>query len=148
MNLLCTLFSIGCLVLRSLGVGGATLSGAASVHDGDTLYIQPSPSGFGRTSNRQAIRLAGIDAEELDEPNGYAAKAHLILLIRGRPVTCALDGWSYQRRVGTCTAGSDSLNARMVADGYALDCAYYSKGIYATLEPSGVRQRLRSKPYC
>ena len=127
MNLLCTLLAITC----------GTITGPAHVYDGDTLYI-----------DHQAIRLAGIDAEELDEPNGYAAKAHLIILIRGRRVTCTLGGWSYQRRVGTCTAGSDNLNARMVRDGYALDCAYYSKGIYATLEPSGVRFKLKQKGYC
>lgn len=127
---LCTLLTIGC--------ASTSITGAASVYDGDTLYI-----------NSQAIRLAGIDAEELDEPNGYAAKAHLILLIRGRSVTCSLGGWSYQRRVGVCYAGSkDSLNAQMIRDGYALDCAHYSNGLYATLAPAGARQRLKQKGYC
>ncbi len=129
MNLLCTLFNIFC---------ASSISGAAYVIDGDTISI-----------NYQHIRLAGIDAEELDEPNGYAARAKLILLIRGRNVVCSLDGSrSYDRKVGTCFAGATNLNAQMVASGYALDCAHYSKGLYATLEPSGVRQRLRSKPYC
>jgi endonuclease YncB( thermonuclease family) len=55
MTWLCTLLKIGCTV--------GTLSGSAYVHDGDTIYI-----------DRQPIRLAGIDAEELDEPHGIAAR--------------------------------------------------------------------------
>lgn len=125
MNLLCTLFALTCT--------SGTITGPATVYDGDTIYVANQP-----------VRLSGIDAEELDEPNGYAAKAHLILLIHGRQVTCNWDGWSYQRKVGVC----GDLNARMVQDGYALDCAYYSGGRYRQLEPAGIRLRLKQKPYC
>lgn len=125
MNLLCTLLKIGCVA--------GTLTGPAYVQDGDTIYIR-----------QKAIRLAGIDAEELDEPHGQAAKEHLKALIGDRAVTCDWDGWSYKRKVGTC----GDLNARMVKDGFALDCAYYSKGKYRSLEPAGIRQRLIQKGYC
>lgn len=125
MNLLCTLLSITCTA--------GTISGAAYVHDGDTIYV-----------SNQSIRLAGIDAEELDEPHGIAARDHLRVLVAGRTITCTWQGWSYNRRVGTC----GDLNARMVADGYALDCAYYSHGLYRQLEPPGARSRLIQKPYC
>lgn len=125
MNLLCKWFAIWCTA--------GTISGRASVWDGDTIYI-----------DRQAIRLAGIDAEELDEPHGEAARQHLIQLIGSAPVTCRLDGWSYKRRVGTC----GELNARMVRDGFALDCARYSQGRYRHLEPAGARARLIQKGYC
>lgn len=128
MSWLCALLAIGC---------ASSISGAAHVWDGDTLYIAD-----------QAIRLAGIDAEELDEPNGYAAKAHLIQLTVGRTVTCTLAGRSYNRKVGVCFAGSTNLNAAMVRAGFALDCARYSKGLYATLEPTGIRSKLKQKGYC
>lgn len=126
MTWLCTLLTIGC-----------ALTGTARIIDGDTLQI-----------NSTHVRLAGIDAEELSEPNGAAARDHLIQLTTGAVVTCQLDGWSYSRRTGVCYTNHHSLNATMVADGYALDCARYSKGLYRHLEPAGVRDRLRQKRYC
>ena len=127
MSLLCTWFAIGC----------TSISGAAAIIDGDTLVI-----------NQTHVRLAGIDAEELSEPNGYAAKRQLERLTEGFTVTCTLGAWSYNRRVGVCTTGESSLNAAMVASGAALDCARYSGGIYRHLEPAGARDRLRQKRYC
>lgn len=130
MNLLCTLLAITCT--------SGTLTGSATVQDGDTLYV-----------NHEPVRLWGVDAEELDEPNGYAAKAHLILLIRDRLVTCTWSGWSYNRKVGVCHVGSEyNLNLQMVRDGYALDCKHYSNGLYRSSEPAGIRSRLKQKPYC
>ena len=127
MTWLCTLLTIGC-----------TLTGAARIVDGDTLVI-----------NQTHVRLAGIDAEELSEPNGYAARNQLVRLTEGFAVTCQLGGgWSYNRRVGVCTTGGSTLNAAMVASGAALDCARYSGGIYRALEPAGARDRLRQKAYC
>ena len=130
MGLLCSWLGIWCVA--------GTISGHASAFDGDTIYVA-----------NQAVRLYGVDAEELNEPNGYAAKAHLIILIHGREVTCSWSGWSYNRKVGLCHVGNDySLNQRMIQDGFALDCAHYSHGLYRSFEPAGARQRLIQKPYC
>lgn len=143
MNLLCTILALTCT--------SGTVTGPANVWDGDTIYI-----------GRMAVRLAGIDAEELDEPHGVAARDHLRSLVAGRTITCTWQGWSYNRRVGICYAEtviapswpnhvivqSFNLNAQMVHDGYALDCAYYSHGLYRQLEPSGARSRLIQKAYC
>lgn len=130
MTWLCTLLAINCL--------SGTISGPATVQDGDTIYVA-----------KQAVRLFGVDAEELSEPNGYAAKAHMILLIHGRRVTCTWKGFSYKRVVGLCYVGHDySLNAQIISDGYALDCAHYSHGLYRSLEPAGARSRLIQKGYC
>jgi micrococcal nuclease len=129
-SLLCTWFGVGCLA--------GTLSGPATVWDGDTIYI-----------GREAVRLAGIDAEELDEPHGYAARDHLRQLIGNRIVTCKWDGYSYKRKVGVCFVDATiSLNGQMVADGFALDCFHYSNGQYRSLEPTGARSRLIQKGYC
>lgn len=130
MNWLCSLLSITCTA--------GTISGAAYVHDGDTIYINHDP-----------IRLYGIDAEELDEPHGIQARDHLRQLIGDRVVTCSWSGYSYQRKVGSCSVGDAySLNLRMVEDGYALDCAHYSGGLYRSAEPAGARKRLIQKGYC
>jgi micrococcal nuclease len=132
MNWLCQLLSITCTA--------GTLSGSATAYDGDTISI-----------NRQHIRLAGIDAEELSEPNGYAARDHLRALVGDMIVTCHWQGWSYNRRVGTCFVGvlaESDLGASMVRDGFALDCYRYSSGTYRQLEPPGARSRLIQKGYC
>lgn len=130
MNLLCTILKITCTA--------GTLTGSATAWDGDTIYI-----------NHQPVRLYGIDAEELDEPHGIAARDHLRSLIGDRIVTCSWSGWSYQRRIGVCYVANEyNLNLRMVEDGYALDCAHYSGGLYRSAEPPGARKRLLQKGYC
>lgn len=126
MHWLCQWLSIGCVA--------GSLAGPAYTIDGDTISI-----------NYVHIRLYGIDAEELSEPNGLAAKQHMEQLTRGRIVTCTPTGErSYDRLVAVC----GDLNERMVADGMALDCARYSHGLYRRLEPVGVRSRLIQKGYC
>lgn len=130
---LCSLIGLWC-----------ALSGPARIIDGDTLAI-------GTTH----VRLAGIDAEELSEPNGYRAKIGMQQIIAGQNVECSDTGErSYGRVVGICWTGSKhditnlSLNARMVKAGYALDCPKYSRNRYGGLEPAGIRAKLKQKPYC
>jgi micrococcal nuclease len=129
MNLACTLLGLWC--------SSGTLTGAAYVRDGDTIYI-----------NHEPVRLAGIDAEELDEPNGLAARDHLRDLVQNWNVSCKWEGFSYKRKVGVCYLGFVNLNEKMVEGGFALDCAHYSKGVYRSLEPAGARSRLIQKGYC
>ena len=118
----------------------ATLVGSPSVHDGDTLTLQG-----------QAIRLFGIDAEELDEPNGPRARDALRALVRGtHHVRCELTGErTYNRVVGVCyTAAGEDLSEAMVRGGFALDCARYSDHVYRPFEPMAIRRTLKQKPYC
>lgn len=118
------------------------VEGVATVQDGDTIYV-----------NHQAIRLWGVDAEEIGEPHGVRAKLALRALIGGQRVRCELVGTSYQRSVGRCyisSAGGENveINQSIVSSGYALDCRRYSGGVYRPFEPLGSRTRLRQKPYC
>lgn len=118
----------------------ATLTGSPSVVDGDTLR-------FGALS----VRLQGIDAEERREPHGHLATQALRHIVAGTAyVRCVPDGSStHSRVVAVCyTAKGEDIGALMVAQGYALDCARYSKGRYRPLEPQGVRLRLMQKAYC
>ena len=132
MNLPCAIFGLYC-----------ALVGPAKVIDGDTIIVQG-----------KHIRLAGIDAEEMYEGNGLIARAGLASMVAGQDVRCEDTGErSYNRTVAVCWAGGHrdvdlSLNARMVREGYALDCARYSNGKYRGLEPDGARYRLKQKPYC
>lgn len=113
------------------------IRGYAAVVDGDTIRI-----------NSTAIRLAGVDAEEISEPNGPAARAALAAIVVGRTVSCEPRGRSYNRIVAVCYIGAMDIGAELVRRGAALDCLRYSAGRYRALEPAGARSRLAQKPYC
>lgn len=109
------------------------LQGKAWVIDGDTIAI-----------GRIKIRLAGIDAPEIDEPYGKNSKWAMVNICKGQIITAHLNGErSYDRLVGTCTLpdGRD-IAALLVAQGLALDWPFYSGGKYRHLEPEGVRKRM------
>ena len=113
---------------------GSVLSGRAHVIDGDTIVVQ------GRS-----IRLAGIDAPELDRPFGRKAKWAMVEICRNQPVTVRLTGeTSYDRLVGTCYLpdGRD-IGAELIREGLALDWTYHSGGRYLALERPDARRKLR-----
>ena len=105
-----------------------TLSGPARVSDGDSISIE------GRR-----IRLAGIDAPEIDQSCirasvsyacGRKARAALVAMIGGSTVVCEsgrLD--RYGRLLARCTANGIDLNQGMVEAGWAV-----SYGGYAAVE--------------
>lgn len=107
--------------------------GRAWIIDGDTLLV-----------NQIKIRLAGIDAPELDEPWGRKSKWAMVNLCKGKTIHVDLTGeTSYDRLVGTCyLADGTDIGAELVKKGLALDGSYYSQGKYIHLEPGGARQRL------
>ena len=110
-----------------------TLQGKCYVIDGDTIVIGDI-----------RIRLAGIDAPELDQPWGKSAKFAMIRLCKGKVITAhILEGESYDRIVARCFLpdGTD-LSAALVEQGLALDWAKFSGGAYRHLEPVGIRRKL------
>src|SRR5258705_8485908 len=107
-----------------------SLSGQASVIDGDTLEIHGT-----------RIRLWGIDApessqlcrndESLQYRCGAKAANELDAFIARRPVDCSpvsLD--QYRRTVAVCSIDGVDLAAWLVRKGLALDWPTYSKGKY------------------
>lgn len=109
------------------------LRGKCYVIDGDTIVIA-----------RTKIRLAGIDAPELDQPWGQKSKWAMVAICKGQIVTARLNGErSYDRLVGTCYLpdGRD-IAAELVKQGLALDWPAFSKGKYRHLEPGGARRKL------
>lgn len=109
------------------------LRGHCWVVDGDTIVI-----------DKVHVRLAGIDAPELDHPLGQKAKWALHALCKGQVVTVTLDGSvSHERAVGICYLpdGRD-LAAEMVKTGLALDWPKYSGGRYRHLETPDARKKL------
>ncbi|MBL6426700.1 MAG: thermonuclease family protein [Maritimibacter sp.] len=109
-----------------------TITGKCYVIDGDTIQI-----------GKVRLRLAGIDAPELDHPWGQKAKWELVRLCKGAVITAELEqDISYDRLVATCYLpdGRD-LSAEMVRLGFALDWPKFSKGKYSHLEPEGARKK-------
>ena len=107
--------------------------GRAWVIDGDTIDIRGT-----------RIRLAGIDAPEMDHPYGKNAKWALVNLCKDHEVRAVFDGdLSHDRIVATCYLpdGRD-LSAEMVKAGMAIDWPKFSRGKYSSLEPAGIRRRL------
>lgn len=112
--------------------GPTTVTGKCYVIDGDTIQI-----------GKVRLRLAGIDAPELEHPWGNKAKWELIQLCKGQIITARLEpGISYDRIVATCFLpdGRD-LSAEMVQRGLALDWPKFSRGKYAHLEPAEARRK-------
>ena len=109
------------------------LQGRCWVIDGDTIVI----------SNIR-VRLAGIDAPELDHPWGQQSKWALVRLCKGQTVTARIKPeLSYDRIVAECFLpdGRD-LGAELVRIGLALDWPKFSGGKYRHLEPEDVRRKL------
>ena len=109
-----------------------TVTGKCYVIDGDTIQI-----------GKVRLRLAGIDAPELEHPWGKKAKWELVKLCKGQTITAELEpSISYDRVVATCLLpdGRD-LSAEMVKVGLALDWPKFSGGKYSHLEPEGVRKK-------
>jgi endonuclease YncB( thermonuclease family) len=116
------------------------VSGVPQVIDGDTLRFKQA-----------TVRIAGIDAEELNEPHGRLAKQALTMLVtQTTQVRCEPFGdETHRRKVAMCrTAEGVDLAEYMVRGGWALDCGAFSRRKYRRYEPEGVRLRLIQKPYC
>src|SRR5690349_17947163 len=95
------------------------LRGKCWVIDGDTIVI-----------NNVHVRLAGIDAPELDHPWGQRSKWALVQLCKGQRITAHVrPELSYDRVVAECFLpdGRD-LAAELVRGGLALDWAKFSGG--------------------
>lgn len=109
------------------------LKGRCWVIDGDTIVI-----------DNVRIRLAGIDAPELEHPWSRKAKWALVELCRGQTVIAQVKPeLSHDRVVAECFLpdGRD-LAAELVRRGLALDWPKFSGGKYRRLEPQDARRRL------
>ncbi|WP_420861938.1 thermonuclease family protein [Algirhabdus cladophorae] len=100
---------------------GSTIKGKCHVIDGDTIFISGT-----------RIRLAGIDAPELDQPYGQKAKYEVIKMCKGQVITAKVQhGMSYDRVVAKCYLPNGiDISALLVQRGLALDWAKFSGGIY------------------
>ncbi|MBT5571756.1 MAG: thermonuclease family protein [Alphaproteobacteria bacterium] len=118
------LLAVLLLLLASPALADST-TGIPRIVDGDSLVI-----------NGVKVRLHGIDAPERNqtcgtEPNrwdcGRQSSRALSKMIDRAPVTChERDVDRYGRIVAVCSVGGVLLNARMVAEGWAVAYRQYS----------------------
>ena len=126
--------------LTSIVYAAQTVSGKVTkVRDADTVVVKGVP-----------IRLNGVDAPENGTKAGNEATAAMKRHVRGKTLTCELNGdRSYDRWVGVCfTEDGQDIGAVMITNGFALDCHRFSGGRYRKLEPAGARSRLPQARYC
>ncbi len=96
-----------------------------SVHDGDTL----------RLADGTRIRLAGIDANEMDGSchvtcaarSAVDARDNLRRLALGKTVRVETTGKSYNRVTGWVSVGGRDLSCAQVRGGYAVRWARYDR---------------------
>ena len=92
------------------------------VKDGDSLVAKIQGVAM-------EIRLAEIDAPEIDQPYGHAAKQELVSLASGRQlVIMPFDTDRYGRTVAHVWAGTMHLNTEQVKRGAAWFYAEYARG--------------------
>ena len=117
-----------------------------SCHDGDTCRILVN-------EKVMKVRLAGIDAPEIKQVEGLAARKHLEKLVLKRPVRLLCDGVSFDRITCTIFLGFTNVNEELVKNGFALDSSRYSRGVYQALmlqaqaKKLGIWKTLKVSPY-
>ena len=105
-----------CLIATAfflVSAGPATAERVVRVVDGDSIVVDSS-------GNRVEVRIADIDAPEMDQPHGEAAKAALEELVGDRVVRLELIGGdAYRRIVANVFVDDRDVAAELVAGGWA-----------------------------
>ena len=110
---------------RVIPVAAANITGkVVGVHDGDSLTLYSGPG------LQLKIRLDGIDAPELKQAFGAAAKRRLSDLVFGKQILVEVKGKDrYGRTLGIVRSESRNVNLEMVRSGFAWHFVRYSGDI-------------------
>jgi endonuclease YncB( thermonuclease family) len=102
------------LVGWALAQAETVIGRVVGISDGDTLILWVD------RRERLGIRLAGIDAPELDQPYGLEARRALVSLARDRTARVeVVDRDDYGRLIGTMRIGGRNVSAALVEQGAA-----------------------------
>lgn len=122
---------------------GVLVGRVVRVHDGDSVTLQQGP-------HRVAVRLAAIDAPELGQQQGEAARAALQTCAFGRQAVVQVHGPDrHGRTVGQLEAGGRDCGLVLVEAGLAWHYKAYEqeqpladRSAYAAAERNARRRRL------
>ncbi len=137
------------IAIAGLAVAGfMAAQGQASAFTGTVDRITDADTFFvGGTE----VRLDGVDAPDADQvctrggekyKCGEEAKAGLLAIVQGRPVTCQKVGEDlYKRAVVRCVVGGRDLGAQLVSAGWAVAFRKFSKRYVAQEEAAKKAKR-------
>lgn len=128
-----------CLLLPLCAQARVWLGEVTHVSDGDTLWIKA-----GRGVAPSKVRLLGLDAPELCQAGGVAARAALQALVANKPVQVAVNFQdSYGRDLARLQVDGRDVGAALVSAGHAWSSRWRgSLGPYAVQEASARAARL------
>jgi endonuclease YncB( thermonuclease family) len=103
---------IGGVAIQML-VGSASAERVIRVTDGDSIVVESG-------GNEVKVRLADIDAPELDQPYGEEAKGALVAMVDARNVRLELvSGGAYRRIIANVFVDDRDVAAELVVEGLA-----------------------------
>jgi endonuclease YncB( thermonuclease family) len=133
-------FAVAVVVVIAIGLNSQSSNDihtglVTKVRDGDTIEVADLP-----------VRLNGIAAPELDEPEGPEARDYMRDLVIGREVRCELNGErNYDRVIGICFLDGEDIGGLIISAGLARDCPKFSGGRYHEFNTDASR-RLAATP--
>lgn len=127
------------LLVQSAGAATAWSGKVTHVTDGDTLWVRPQRGGAPR-----AIRLDGIDAPELCQAHGEAARAALVGRALGQTVQLKVRRHDdYGRALARVSLQGQDLGGWLVSRGHAWSYRYRGRpGPYVSQETRARQQGL------
>jgi len=130
---------IFCLLLPAWAQARVWNGWVTHVSDGDTLWVKPVDGAAPRK-----LRLLGLDAPELCQAGGEAARAALQQLVVGRPVQVKSNFQdTYGRDMARLRVDGRDVGAALVSAGQAWSSRWHnSKGPYAVQEESARAAKL------
>lgn len=122
-----------CLLLPACVQARVWTGVVTRVSDGDTLWLKPADGAVSRK-----VRLLGLDAPELCQAGGEAARAALLGLVAGKPVQVTVNFQdTYGRDMGRLRVDALDVGAALVSAGHAWSSRWHnSLGPYAAQEAS------------
>lgn len=138
-------FIMVCLLLPACVQARVWIGRVTHVSDGDTLWLKPVDG-----SGPRKVRLLGLDAPELCQAGGEAARAALQGLVAGKPVQVTVNFQdNYGRDLARLRVDDRDVGAALVSAGHAWSSRWHnSRGPYAAQEASArsVRSGLFADP--
>lgn len=120
-----------CLWLPACALAEVWTGHVTHVSDGDTLWIKPANGSAARK-----VRLLGLDAPEICQPGGVAARAALRDLVADQPVQVRVNFQdSFGRDLAHLLVAGRDVGALLVGAGHAWASRWHGRpGTYAAQE--------------